>query len=301
MTFDIIVLGHLTHDIVITPDRIAHRALGGVATYTSLAAARLGATVGIVTKVGADFMEDYLDYLRGAGIDLSGLRVRAGKTTTFENAYDESGRRTQRILSSAGVIEVKDVPGAYFDAKCFHFGPVFHEVSRDLIRLAHEGGILTSLDPQGYCRERGADNVISLRRWRGAEEALPYVDILKCDEDEAAKIAGVSDLGKAAELISGLGPRIVLITRGRRGSVLYYKGKLKRIPTVPEERFVDSTGAGDAYAAGFIVEYLRTGKPELSAFFASCVASFVVEGIGATTLPTRDMVMRRLRAFLGEA
>ena len=273
-------------------------ALGGVATYTSLAAAKLKAVVGVVTKVGSDFKGEYLDQLQKANINLLGLMVEEGKTTTFENAYDELGRRTQRLLSCVKQIEARDTPAAYFDAKCFHFGPIFHEVSYDIIKLAHDKGILTSLDAQGYCRERGPHHIVKLHSWKEAEEVLPYVDILKCDEVEAEKLTGTGDLNKAARLINGLGPKIVLVTQGVKGSVLCHEDELERIPVVPAKKIVDSTGAGDSYAAGFIMEYLRTKDPKHSALFASCVASFVVEGIGAATLPTRDMATSRLNAFL---
>ena len=63
-----IVLGHLTHDIIVTPDKMRQEALGGVATYTSLAAAELKAVVGVVAKVGSDFKEEYLEQLQKANI-----------------------------------------------------------------------------------------------------------------------------------------------------------------------------------------------------------------------------------------
>jgi len=295
MTFDLIVFGHITHDIIVTPDKRTCKTLGGVATYTSLTAAKLGVIVGIVTKVGMDFRDEHLEYLRRPNVDLLGLNLGTGKTTAFENAYDKRGKRTQRLLSYAEPIETGDIPAAYFKAKCFHFGPVFHEVSYDIIKVAHEKGILTSLDPQGYCREREPRYVVKFRSWEKAEEILPYVDILKCDETEAEKMTGTSDLSKASGLIHSFGPKIVLITRGVNGSILFHQNRLERIPVVPAKKTVDSTGAGDAYSAGFIAEYLRSGDPKRSALFASCVASYVVEGVGITTLPTREMVIRRLR------
>ena len=296
MTFDLIVFGHLTHDTIVT-DKRAHKTLGGVAAYTSLTAAKLGAIVGIVANVGTDFRDAYLEYLRRANINLSGLKVKMGKTTAFENAYDERGR-TQRLLSYTQPIEAGDVPAAYINARCFHFGPLFHEVSYDIIKFAHEKGILTSLDPQGYCRERGPRYIVKLRGWKEAKETLPYVDILKCDEAEAEKLTETGDLNKAARIIQGFGPKIVLVTRGARGLVLCHENEVEGIPVIPAEKLVDPTGAGDAYSAGFIVEYLRTKDPKYSALFASCVASFVVEGIGTTTLPTRGMVMRRLGRYM---
>lgn len=106
------------------------------------------------------------------------------------------------------------------------------------------------------------------------------------------------DLNRAVRIIQGFGPKIVLVTQGAKGLVLCHENEVERVPTIPAEKLVDPTGAGDAYSAGFIVGYLRTKDPKYSALFASCVASFVVEGIGTTTLPTREMVMRRLGRYM---
>jgi len=298
MAFDLIVFGHLTHDTIVTPDKRTHKTLGGVAAYTSLTAAKLGAVVGVATKVGTNFKHAYLEYLQRANINLLGLKVNSKKTTAFENAYDENWKRTQRLLSYSQPIETRDVPAAYINARCFHFGPVFHEVSYDIIKFAHQKGILTSLDPQGYCRERGPRSIVKIRSWKEAKETLPYVDILKCDETEAEKLTQTGDLNRAARIIQGFGPKIVLVTQGAKGLVFCHENTVERIPVIPAEKLVDPTGAGDAYSAGFIVEYLRTKDPKHSALFASCVASFVVEGIGTATLPTREMVMERLDRYM---
>lgn len=301
ITFDLIVLGHLTHDTILTSDARAHEVLGGAAAYTSLTAANLGAIVGVVTKVGMDFRDAYLEYLQISNVDLLGLKVKRGKTTAFENTYDKSEKRTQRLISYTRPIKTGDVPTAYFNTRCFHFGPVFHEVSYDIIKFAHEKGILTSLDPQGYCRESGPRNIVKLRGWKESKETLPYVDILKCDEAEAEKLTETGDLNKAVKIIQNFGPKIVLVTRGAKDLVLCHENKVERIPVIPSEKFVDPTGAGDAYSAGFIVEYLRTKNPRHSALFASCISSFVVEGIGTTTIPTREMAMRRLGMYLSNS
>ncbi len=293
--FDLIVVGHLTYDLIVNPGKERSKALGGVVTYTAIAAARLGAKVGIVTKVGADFREKDLDCFKKANVDLKGLRVAGADTTVFENVYDEHGQRTQRLLRCAEKIEVTDVPQEYFSSRCFHFGPVFHEVSYDVIKFVHNKGILTSLDVQGYCRRRRDNLSIDLCAWEKAREVLPYVDVLKCDEAEAEMITNESDVDKAALILNDLGSKIVLITQGGKGSILCHDGEIKSIPTVSAERIVDFTGAGDTYIAGFIVEYLQTGKPEWSALFASAVASFTIEGLGTSTIPTKERVLMRLK------
>jgi len=298
LSFDLIVVGHLTHDIIVTPQG-RHEALGGTAAYTSAAAARLGGLVGVVAKVGRDFRPEYPRALQRLGVNLLGLRVEEGETTTFENVYDEMGNRTQRVLSVMKPIGVEDIPPPYLRAKCFHFGPIFHEVPYELIIKIHKMGILTSLDPQGYCRARGPNQAVRATRWSDAPTVLPHVDILKCDEREAEMIVGVRDPRRAAAEINRLGPKIALVTMGARGSILAFNGVVREIPAIPPGRVVDPTGAGDAYSAGFILEYLESHDPERSAIFASALASFVVEGVGLTGLPTREAVLRRLHAALG--
>jgi len=293
--FDLIVVGHLTYDLISSFNKETGKVLGGVVTYTAISASNLGAKVGIATKVGVDFRKKDLDCFKKANIDLSGLKIVNSKTTVFENIYDERGRRTQRLLCCADKIRVRDIPQKYLRSKCFHFGPVFHEVSYDIIKFAHDRGILTSLDAQGYCRRREADLSINLCNWERANEVLPHVDILKCDEDEAKMITNESDVNKAALLLNDFGSKIVLITRGEKGSILCYDKRIKGIPAVPPEKIVDLTGAGDTYIAGFIVEYLKTGNPEWSALFASGVASFTIEGIGISTIPTKEHVLMRLK------
>jgi len=293
--FDLIVVGHITLDLISRAGEKTREAMGGVSTYTSIAAARLGAKVGVVSKVGDDFQRGYLDSFRKAGVDLSGLSITGGGTTIFENIYDENGRRTQRLLNCAESIECRDIPEKYFSSRCFHFGPVYHEVSYEIIRSIHEKGILTVLDAQGYCRKREKDLSIKLCAWKEMENILPHVNILKCDEEEAKIMTGKSNVEAAAQILNDLGSEIILVTQGGKGSTLCYNGKVKRIPAIPPDKIVDLTGAGDTYVAGFIVEYLRTGDPEWSALFASGAASFVIEGLGTSTMPTREEVLKRLR------
>jgi sugar/nucleoside kinase (ribokinase family) len=298
MSFDLIVLGHLTHDIIVTPDGKIHEALGGVAAYTALVAAQLDATVGIIAKVGNDFKEEYIKKLEKSNINLLGLSRVKEKTTTFQNSYNESGERSQKLLNYISSINISDIPKPFLDAKCYHFGPVFHEVSYNIIKFINEKRILTSLDPQGYLRRIDFNHFIQPCNWKDANKVLPYINILKCDRSEAEKLTGTRDIHRASELLYAFGPKIVLITRGVQGSFLYYKEVLENIPIVQGKKVVDSTGAGDSYAAGFIVDYLATKNPKHSALFASCVASFVVEGIGTSNLPIKNKVTKRLERLL---
>jgi len=295
LTLDLVVVGYLSQETIVNSKGDVFEALGGPAAYVSLAAAKLGARVGIISKVGSDFKPTYRRMLLERGVDIRGVKVAGGRTTVFRNSYDQNERRTQTILALSPAIMGSDLPSEYMTSKCFHFGPIFHEVEYDLIRTVHEKGSITSLDPQGYLRRIDGDGRVRPSTWSDVPDVMSFVDIHRSDDDEARLITGESTPVKAAEKISKMGPRIVLITMERKGSILLNEGRVIKIPLILAERFVDSTGAGDAYVAGFIVEYLATRDAVRSAIFGASTASFKVEGIGVSSLPNRAMVERRLR------
>lgn len=296
MSLDLVVVGYLSQETIVNSKGDVFEALGGPAAYVSLAAAKLGAQVGVISKVGTDFKPSYRRVLTKCEVDISGIRVAGGRTTIFRNTYDQDERRTQTILALSSTIKSSDLPPDYVASMWFHFGPIFHEVEYDLIRTIHEKGSMTSLDPQGYLRRMNREGHVRLSIRTDVRDVMPFVDIYRSDDNEAHLITGESTPIKAAEKISEMGPKIVLITMERRGSILLNAGRVTKIPLILADRFLDSTGAGDAYMAGFIVEYLTTRDAVRSAIFGACTASFKVEGIGVSSLPTRTMVERRLRA-----
>ena len=296
MTLNLVVVGHISQDVIVDSKGRIHEELGGTAAYSSLTAAKLGAQAGIVSKVGGDFKTRYHELLSDHGVDVAGLTVTGEKTTAFKNSYDAEDRRTQTLLALAPAIGFPDVPSHYLGARCFHFGPIFREIDRDIVRQAHDAGALTSLDPQGFLRCVDEAGRVRPSRWEDARGVLPFVDIYRSDEDEARLITGEKDPVKSARTISKMGPRIVLITRERKGSIVLDESEATKVPLVLADRFADSTGAGDIYVAGFIVEYLLTRDAVRAATFGACAASFKVEGVGVSALPTGNMVEARLRA-----
>jgi hypothetical protein len=116
----------------------------------------------------------------------------------------------------------------------------------------------------------------------------------------ATTIANDDDVREAAETLGGMGPEIILITSGTEGSYIYDHKTFRKIQPYPIDELVDPTGAGDAYSAGFLVRYLRTGSPIPSARFASCVASFIVQGWGASNPPAEETVLDKMRRLHSE-
>lgn len=295
---EILVVGHLSRDLIVTPDA-RREALGGSTAYAMLAPAIGALGAGIVSKVGNDFEPEYLATLEKAGLILSGLHVEGPVSTRFVNKYDEDGQRTQIVEAIAPPILPDDFLEIDFDSTTIHFSPLTgNEVDIKCIEEARTSGALTSLDVQGYLRDIGEDGVVQPRNWKERDAVLCLVDVVKFHEDELrAAYCYESELSVADEIL-GMGPRIVLVTRGNRGSTIYTRNTQVDIPLVLSRQQTDTTGSGDTYAIGFLLEYMRTADVKRAGLFAATCSSFNVETVGPRGIPTRTMVERRLSRYL---
>ncbi len=295
---DIVVVGHLSRDLIITPDT-KREALGGGTAYAMLAPALDAFAAGIVSKVGDDFEEGYCDILKSSGLVLAGLQKAGAQSTRFVNKYDSEGNRVQMVESLAAQITPQDFPDDYLDSRIIHFSPLTaNELDIGCIKLAKSNAQITSLDVQGYVRLIDNSGRVIPRDWIERKDILSLVDIVKFNELELKQTnGGESELSAVSDILN-LGPKIVLITRDRRGSTIYTRNEQISIPCVDPNVHIDSTGCGDVYTISFLLEYMRTSNLKQSGLFAATCSSFNVETIGPYKFPSRLDVERRMIRYL---
>jgi sugar/nucleoside kinase (ribokinase family) len=253
---------------------------------------------GIVTCVGQDFEREYVDVLRRSGLDLSGLKTRGLHSTRFVNIYDSAGKRTQRVEAVAPRLTAEDYSKQHLHSRVVHFCPLTAgELDFSCLEQAHASGALVSLDVQGYLRAIEGDEVVP-REWEERDDVLGYVDLLKFDSQELKTAYGDIPKASAIERITKSGPRIVIVTRDRRGSIIFTHDSRIDIPLVLADKFVDSTGCGDTYTIGFLLEYMRTADIRRAGVFGATCASFNLETVGPYNMPTRKQVERRMESYL---
>ena len=247
----ILCIGHITHDRIITPQTPKGvDCAGGTAYYVAWAMQHLPHDVsfGVITAVGSDLKHE-VDKLLHKGTDI----VDLGSDTSvfFENAYGENmNNRRQRVLSKAAPFTVAQLQQA--EAEVFHLGTLLHDdFSPEVVEyLATKGRVC--VDVQGYLREVRGQKVYAVE-WRDKLRVLRCTDILKVNEHEVDVLTdGERDLHRAARLISSWGVREVLITLGSYGSVIYDGQRFYDIPSYAPRQVVDATGCGDTYAAGYL-------------------------------------------------
>jgi len=260
---DYLVIGHIAHDLTPQGPR-----LGGTVAYSALTARALGLRVGIVTAAGPETSLESLN-------DITVISLDSPQSTTFENIYTGHGR-IQYLRAQATKVDFDSVPDSWRRASIIHLGPIANEM--DSVLPKSFSPALLGLTPQGWMRKWDTENRVSSREWTGAELALSQA---------GAVVISREDVDGNDELIEHMAhqTRVLAVTEGAAGSVLYWHGDRRRFraPEVPE---VDATGAGDIFAAAFFIRLFNTRDPWEAARFATLVASRSVSRVGLDAIPT---------------
>lgn len=275
-SIEFVAIGHVSIDRL-----SSERRLGGAAAYASSAAARLGLAAAAVTSLSDDF--PFWSELEGVEVHYRSSR----RTTEFENRYRD-GAREQRIGALAASLtenELLEIRSRVGDDAAVLYCPIAHELELPFVRLAPRG--LAGAAPQGFFRQWDDSGRVGIRDWPQAAERLAGVDVVCLSERDAPL---------PEELAESFTGTAFVVTRGAAGCRLYSEGDVFSFPA-PPARELDPTGAGDVFAAAFLVA-LRENQPlSRAARFASAAAALSVEGAGLDALPGRDAVESRLRAW----
>jgi sugar/nucleoside kinase (ribokinase family) len=292
--FDLAVIGHFSMDSIILPHIPKPcSVLGGAVAYVSLVSRKLGATVSVISKVGSDFPQTYTKLLSGEGVDLSGVTcVKNDLTTSFELAYNEDlSTRTLCLKQKGSPIVLTDLPKS-LKAKAVHIAPIAGEISSEVVEKLKAFSGCLSIDPQGMTRRFDKNGNVTCCAQLNSH-LLSLINIYKSSFDEITVLTGHSDLRKAISSVHDLGPQIVMVTLGSKGSVLSTQGVIYKIPVFKSLNVIDPTGAGDVFIGGFLSEYVHQKEPLWCACVGSAAASIVVEGVGATFFGEREEIYRR--------
>jgi 1D-myo-inositol 3-kinase len=265
---DYLVIGHITKDLL--DDGFT---VGGTVTYSGLTAKNLGRRVGVVTSASPNF--DFKEALPGIEV----VNVPSSVTTTFQNIYLD-GTRQQFVKAVAGRITAEAIPLQWHHSPIVQLGPLVQELDEEMIHLFKSS--LIGVTPQGWMRQWDDEGRVSPMVWAAPERVLPFARVLVLsEEDVGGDTALIQEYVKLTE--------IVVVTAGWKGSTVYHRGQKRYFPA-PEVIEVDPTGAGDVYAAAYLVRLEDTGDPWEAAHFAHCVASFSVEKPSVTGIPSRQQV-----------
>jgi sugar/nucleoside kinase (ribokinase family) len=270
----LLVVGSLALDTVATPFDQVSEALGGSATYISLSASYFSGPVYLVGVVGKDFPKNYIELLEKHNIDTDGLQIMDGKTFRWSGKYHYDLNVRDTLLTELNVFEKFDpmIPEKFRRARFVCLGNIDPALQLKVLnQMANPSFVVC--DTMNYWIEGKKDELI---------EVLKRVNVLIINDSEARLLAQDPNLIKAARLIRGMGPEILIIKKGEHGALLFMEEIVFSIPAYPMEMIYDPTGAGDTFAGGFIGYLHKTNDLSVESVksavvFGSTLASFCVE------------------------
>ncbi len=240
----ITIVGTIGIDTIQTPFGTAENVLGGSAVYCALAAA-FYQPVSMVAVKGADLPDSALASLVRRGVNLDGVTTGDGPTFRWGGRYHLDLNARDTLYTELGVLAGFEprVPDHARAPALVFLANLTPAVQAEVIRQM-PGARLRALDTMNYWIANNRDELTGV---------LERVDIVIMSEEEVRQYAGVASLRQGARSILALGPRVIVIKQGSYGAVLLDRSGLYfASPAFPLDEVRDPTGAGDAFAGGFL-------------------------------------------------
>ncbi len=269
------VIGSIALDSIETPFDKVERALGGSATYISLAASYFTAPVDLVGVVGDDFDKEYIELLEEHDIDLTGLEIiEGGKTFHWSGKYHYDLNTRDTLSTELNVFEKFDpvIPDKFVNSRFVVLGNIDPVLQLKTLNQFKDPKFIIC-DTMNFWIEGKKDDLI---------EVLKKIDLLIINDSEARLLAEEANLIKAAKIIQDMGPEYLIIKKGEHGALLFGEDTIFSAPAYPLENIYDPTGAGDTFAGGLSgylhqTEDLSFENLKRAVVYGSAMASFCVE------------------------
>jgi sugar/nucleoside kinase (ribokinase family) len=297
----VLVVGSVALDSVETPFGKADDVLGGSANFFSASASHL-TKVSVVGVVGSDYPIEKLEPLRERGVDFSGLEKAEGDSFRWRGRYRHDLNSAETLETHLGVFSrfSPKIPEKLQSSPYVFLGNIDPRLQLDVLSQVKKPKLIACDTMNFWIQSRRPDLL----------ELLGRVDLVTLNDAEARQLTEKANLVQAAQWIMARGPRHVIIKKGEHGAFMFTEKSIFFAPAYPLENVFDPTGAGDAFAGGFIgylaaTDDLSEANMRRAVIFGSVMGSFAVEKFSIERLMTvtraeidqRMREMRRLVAF----
>lgn len=294
----LVVVGTVAFDAIETPFGKTDKILGGAATFIGLAASQFNIDTSVVSIVGDDFPQEYLDLLSNKNIDISGVEiVKEGKTFFWSGRYHNDMNTRDTLATELNVLADFNpvVPTNYRDAEIVMLGNLHPIVQLSVLEQMNTKPKLVILDTMNFWMDNALEDLYKV---------IKKIDIITINDEEARQLTGEYSLLVAARKIHEMGPKYVVIKKGEHGALLFNDDNIFYAPALPLEEVFDPTGAGDTFAGGFAGYIAKTGDVSFenmknAIIYGSTLASFCVEKFGTERMENLSSkeVYERLQQF----
>lgn len=294
----LLAVGTVAFDAIETPFGKTDKILGGSGTFVGLAASQFGVETGVVSVVGGDFPQSYLDMMNAKGINTEGVEIiKEGKTFFWSGKYHNDMNSRDTLITELNVLEhfKPVVPESFKDAEVVMLGNLHPLTQASVLDQMEVKPKLVVLDTMNFWMDIALNDL---------HEVIKRIDVITINDEEARQLSGEYSLVNAAKKIHEMGPKYVVIKKGEHGALLFNEGNMFYAPALPLAEVFDPTGAGDTFAGGFCGFLAKTNDVSFenmknAIIYGSNLASFCVEKFGTQRMEelSKNEVTERLNAF----
>ena len=291
----LLVVGSIALDSIFTPFGETADALGGSAVYFSVAGSILH-PVQVVGVIGKDYPRHELESLAARGIDWGGVEQAEGESFRWKGKYSYDLQSRETLETRLGVFAdfQPRLPPAFRSAKFVFLGNIDPDLQLGVLEQVSRPELVVC-DTMNYWIQGKKAALLQL---------LSRVDVLMVNDSEARELSGDWNIHRAGRWILRHGPKRVVIKQGEHGALLIEPRRTFYVPAYPLENVFDPTGAGDAFAGGFMAYLARTksvaeDNVRRAMVYGAAMGSYAVEqfGIRGFDRITLGDVEQRVQAF----
>ena len=298
----ILVVGSVALDTVETPFARVEETLGGAASYFATSAS-LYSQVNLVAIIGSDFPREHIDFWRRRPVNLAGLRIEEGRTFRWAGRYHMDMNSRDTLDTQLGVYAGFHpiIPEDYRSSQLLFLANIQPELQMEVLEQL----------PRVHLSVLDTMELWIMTARSQLTEVIKRVDVLLMSEEEVRQYTNRSSIVSGVRQLLDMGLQYVVVKQGSYGALLFgADGTFFSAATYPLEEVIDPTGAGDAFAGGFL-GYLSTIEPKQDGHYSvdeikrgvvhgNIIGSYVCEdfSIGRLRTLTMDDVAKRYRSLV---
>jgi len=298
----ILVVGSVALDTVETPFARVEETLGGAASYFATSAS-LYSQVNLVAIIGSDFPREHIDFWRRRPVNLAGLRIEEGRTFRWAARYHRDMNSRDTLDTQLGVYAGFHpiIPEDYRSSQLLFLANIQPELQMEVLEQL----------PRVHLSVLDTMELWIMTARSPLTEVIKRVDVLLMSEEEVRQYTNRSSIVSGVRQLLDMGLKYVVVKQGSYGALLFgADGTFFSAATYPLEEVIDPTGAGDAFAGGFL-GYLSTIEPKQDGHYSvdeikrgvvhgNIIGSYVCEdfSIGRLRTLTMDDVAKRYRSLV---
>ena len=295
---EILITGTVAFDDIETPTGSSGKIIGGAGTYIALAASIFSKKISLVSVIGDDFLKEDIKMLQSKNINSDMIeRIAGEKSFYWKGKYHSNFKTRDTLITELNALEKFNpiVNQSSKKAEIIVLGNLHPSVQLSVLDQLDNDYNFVILDTMNFWMDTAIDEL---------NKAINKTDLIVINDEEAEQLTGEYNLEKASNIILKMGPKIVIIKKGDKGSEIFSEKESFHIPAYPIKSVIDPTGAGDCFAGG-LAGYLSSqdqidfNSIKKSMIFGSIVASYCVEDFGVVGVQKLDFsdIQKRTEIF----